>query len=338
MRNRVLVVLIIACLLTPIFKRPASANEILQYLSKSVELCLEATPPLKTVLCRPRGIRSLADAVTRCLFGKHQTGQCHVSYGLPTDPEKLLEVLIEAGRKSTDFRSAFGNAMRYRAQRRFSRLRHCRLRREFGIACRARVESNYDEQIAVFDLLTDSFPIPKTTQNLRVLASAAAKCHLDGREKEDCEMFFVPFAPDEFVERASKTYPRFKDRYDEILKEHLENRVSVIARASVAIELGSRNPHEKNFPDEPSIAQAKMRFDAFGGFERFATQFDHFRERSFDFHMRAIARCKAGKSVVIYECSEETAKQRRDALQMIFSEYPAMETLYQDEVRSHLDD
>jgi len=283
MRNRVLVVLIIACLLTPIFKRPASANEILQYLSKSVELCLEATPPLKTVLCRPRGIRSLADAVTRCLFGKHQTGQCHVSYGLPTDPE-----------------------------------RHCRLRREFGIACRARVESNYDEQIAVFDLLTDSFPIPKTTQNLRVLASAAAKCHLDGREKEDCEMFFVPFAPDEFVERVSKTYPRFKDRYDEILKEHLEYRVSVIARASVAIELGSRNPHEKNFPDEPSIAQAKMRFDAFGGFERFATQFDHFRERSFDFHMRAIARCKAGKSVVIYECSEETAKPSGDPLPVVW--------------------
>ncbi len=338
MRNRILIVLIMACLSLPIFKRPAFANEISQYLSKSVELCLEATPPLQTVLCRPRGIRALADAVTRCLFGRHPTEQCRPSNGVPTDPEKLLQVLIEAGHDSTDFRSAFGNAMRYRAQRRFSRLRHCRLRREFGIACSAQVEKYYNDQIAVFDLLTDSFPIPKTTQNLLVLASAAAKCHLDGREKENCEMFFVPFAPNDLVEQVSKTYPRFKDRYDEILEEHISNRLSRIATASVAIELGSRNPHERYLRDESAVAQAKMRFDAFGGFDRFETRFDRFRERSFDFHMRALARCKTGKSVVIYKCSEETAKQRGDALQMIFSEYPAMETLYHNEVRAHLDD
>lgn len=251
---------------------------------------------------------------------------------------KLLEALIEAGGNSENFRTFFGNAMRFRAQRRFSSLRHCRLRREFGIACRARVESYYDEQIAVFDVLTDNFPIPKNTQNLLVLASAAAKCHLDGREKKDCEMFFAPFAPNDFVKRVSKKYPQFKDRYEELLDEHLRNRVRRIATASVAIELESRNPYEKYYPDESAVALAKTRFNAFGGFERFAVPFENFRKQSYEFHTRALARCKAGKSVVIYKCSEEAAKQRGDALRMIFSEYPNMEALYHKEVHRLADD
>lgn len=298
--------------------------------ARQTGLCAEADSRLRPYLCSRGGVLSLADTVTRCLFDRYPVDRCKTSDPLPDDPAELLTTLVEASRKSTAFKSDFGKAMNYRAQRRFSSLRHCRVRRGLGIGCGKRTEKFYNGQIGTFDTLALHFPlIPKETRNLLVLASATARCHLDfdRQDKPECQTFFDPFSPEEFVTRANQKFPGFEKQYQMLLSERLRNLAGRIATSVSAIELGSRNPYKK-IADRSAVASEMKRFGRFGGFETYRTAFEKARERSYEFHVRTLARCEVEARAGIYKCSDEDRGIRTEALRKILSEFPEMESIY----------